>query len=313
LKIAFVGDSYCMHAGPGTPEGEDKELAFKIAKKYNITFSGPPVDPEYDWPHLVTQHFQAHRFCGGIAGINFFHSYEYYLNNSQKDEDIVIFCVTEPLRVINKHKLPINKAWLDEIYRQTNMGKFMLEYTAKCANLVDKTSTKTFTNEELLQIVGFTKHYRENIMDSCASVVMQHAFLKLVDEQMLRKGQKCIWFNSFFESNQSWPGWIGPFSPLSGPIGNRSLFSITESIQDKATFTGPRYDVNERNHFTQEQNIQMSKMVIDIIETDNFVPGPINMENWFHLKEKEPTQDIFYDDIKKSHDLLSKEDDFIYP
>ena len=57
----------------------------------------------------------------------------------------------------------------------------------------------------------------------------------------------------------------------------------------------------------------MSKMVIDIIETDNFIPGPIDMEQWFQLNEKEPTQDVFYDDIKKSYDLLSKEDDFIYP
>ena len=278
-----------MHAGPGTPEGEDKELALKLAKKYNITFSGTPVDPEYDWPHLVAKHFKADRFCGGIAGINFFHSYEYYLNKSQNDEDVIIFCVTEPLRVINKHKLPINKAWLEETYNQTDMGKFMLECSP---------NTKTFTKEELLHTIGSTKDYYENVMDSCASVVMQHAFLKLVDESMVKKGKKCIWFNSFFESNQSWPGWIESFNPLSGPMGNRSLFSITESIQDKAAYTGPRYDISERNHFTQQQNIQMSKMVINIIETDNFIPGPINMEKWFALD----------DDMKKN-----KEDDFIYP
>ena len=35
MKIAFVGDSYCMHAGPGTPAGEDKELALKIAETLN--------------------------------------------------------------------------------------------------------------------------------------------------------------------------------------------------------------------------------------------------------------------------------------
>jgi len=312
LKIAFVGDSYCMHAGPGTPIGEDRELAGRLAEKYNLNFSGAPVDPENDWPHLVAQHFNADKFCGGIAGINFFHSYEHYLNTSQ-DEDIIIFCVTEPLRIINKHRLPINKAWLDEIYRQTNMGKFILEYTAKCANLVDKTNTKIFSNEELLRIVGFTKHYRENIMDPCASVVMQHAFLKFVDEQMLSKGKKCVWFNSFFESNQGWPGWTEPFSPLSGPMGNRSLFSITESVRDKVINSSPRYNVNERNHFTQEQNIRMSEMVIDIIETDNFMPGPIDMGYWFTLNKEERNQDVFYDDISKSYDLISKEEEFIYP
>jgi hypothetical protein len=289
-----------MHAGPGTPEGEDKELGLKLAEKYNITFSGAPVDPKYDWPHLVAQHFNARRFCGGIPGTHFFHSYEHYLNKTQNDQDIIIFCVTEPLRVINKHRLPINKAWLDEIYKQTNMGKFMLEYTAKCANLVDKTNTKTFSNEELLQIAGFTKDYYENIMDPCASVVMQHAFLKFVDEQMAKRDKRCMWFNSFFESNQGWPGWIEPFSPLSGPMGDRSLFSITESIQDKAAHTGPRYDINERNHFTQEQNIQMSKMIIDIIERNDFAPGTIDMEKWFTLNKEEGNQDVF-------------EDDFIYP
>jgi hypothetical protein len=213
-----------MHAGPGTPVGEDKELALKLAEKYNITLSGAPVDPKYDWPHLVAQYFNAVKFCGGIAGINFFHSYEHYLNTTQ-DEDIIIFCVSEPLRVINKHRLPINKAWLDEIYKQTNMGKFILEYTAKCANLVD----------------------------------------------------------------------------------------ITKSVRDVAIESGPRYDINERNHFTQEQNIRMSEMVIDIIKTDNFIPGPIDMEKWFTLNKEERNQDVFYDDIFKSYDLMSKEDDFIYP
>ena len=36
MKIAFVGDSFCAHHGPGTPVGEDFELGLELGKKYGL-------------------------------------------------------------------------------------------------------------------------------------------------------------------------------------------------------------------------------------------------------------------------------------
>lgn len=301
MKIAFVGDSFCAHAGPGTPAGVNFELGKKIAKKYNLYSEESTVPPDidkYDWPDLVTRHFNAWPTKCGIMGINFYHSFEFFLRKT-KDEDCIIFCVTEPYRLINKHKLPINTTWSKEIAAQTNLGKWYLEYSVGGP---DSLRHKGLNKEQIMEIAVNAKYYGDNIVDEDATVVMHHALLMYADNMMVEKGKKCLWFNSFPEFRLHW---MKPFIPRSGPIGNQDLFSITKGRDHS--------DPLARNHMSKDENITMSKMIIDIIENDRFQPGKFSMDKWFPKDENVENDKFYY--LKKilDTDEIDTLDGFIYP
>ena len=305
MKIAFVGDSYCMHAGPGTPAGEDFELGLELSKKYGLDIGQNNVIPDdfdqYDWPDLVAKHFNAIRTCCGIMGVNFYHSFEMFLRKT-RDEDYIIFCVTEPYRIINKYKLPINTFWIDEIVAQTDRGKWVLDYSAGGP---DKLRHKGLNKEQIMDIAVNAKNYERTIMDESAAIVMQHALLMYVDNMMVEKGKKCLWFNSFPEFRLDW---MKPFIPRSGPIGDQDLFSITKG-RDPA-------DPSARNHMSKDENITMSKMIVDIIESadnqlnDRWQPGKFSMDKWFPKDENVESDKFYY--LKKILDTDTL-DGFIYP
>jgi len=282
LRIAFVGDSFCGHHGPGTPVGEDFELGLELSKKYGLDTGHDNVIPDdhdqYDWPDLVTRHFNAEPTYCGLPGASFYQSFNVY-QQKKRNEEIIIFCLTEPLRLINKHKLPINNAWLDDITGQDNLGKFLRDYTTMA-----QPSSYLYTglnNEELLEIAVNTKYYSDNVMDPQGAVAMHKAFASYVDQIMVEEGKKCVWFNSFSEHNHAW---MKQFIPRSGPIGDTALYHLTNR---------DRKDVTARNHFIKDEQITMSKMIIDIIENDRFQPGKFSMEAWFELGEQSSDEDNF--------------------
>ena len=305
MKIAFVGDSFCAHHGPGTPVGEDFELGLELSKKYGLDIGQNNVIPDdfdqYDWPDLVAKHFNAIRTYCGIMGVNFYHSFEMFLQKT-RDEDYIIFCVTEPYRIINKYKLPINTFWIDEIVAQTDRGKWVLDYSAGGP---DKLRHKGLNKEQIMDIAVNAKYYRDNIMDGDANLVMHHALLMYVDNMMVEKGKKCLWFNSFPEFRLDW---MKPFIPRSGPIGDQDLFSITKG-RDPA-------DPSARNHMSKDENITMSKMIVDIIESadnqlnDRWQPGKFSMDKWFPKDENVESDKFYY--LKKILDTETL-DGFIYP
>ena len=228
MKIAFVGDSFCGCHGPGTPVGEDRKLALELGEKYGVDWGQNIIVPDnhdqYDWPDLVTRHFNAEPTYCGLPGASFYQSFNVY-QQKKRNEDIIIFCLTEPLRLTNKHKLPINGAWLDDITGQDNFGKFLRDYT---------TMTQPYTglnNEELLEIAVNTKYYSDNVMDPQGAVAMHKSFVNYVDQIMVEESKKCIWFNSFNEHEHSW---MKPFIPRSGLIGDTSLYYLTN--QDREQF-----------------------------------------------------------------------------
>lgn len=286
MKIAFVGDSFCAHAGPGTPAGEDLELGLELNKKYGVGIRQDDVIPDdfdqYDWPYLVTKHFNAEPTHCGIQGVNFYHSFEMFQRKT-RDEDYIIFCVTEPFRIINKYKLPINTFWIDEIVAQTDRGKLMLEYSVGGP---DSLRHGGLTKSQIVDIVVHARNYGRTMMDEDAAIVMHHALLMYVDNMMVEKGKKCLWFNSFKELKHDW---MKPFVPRSGPIGNQDLFSITKGRDHN--------DPSARNHMSKEEQITMSKMVIDILEHDNMEDGIFVMDKWFPV-------------VRKDSDII---DGFIYP
>ena len=288
MKIAFVGDSFCGHHGPGTPIGEDFELGFELIKKYGLDTGHEENLPEdfdkHDWPDLVTRHFNAEPTYCGVSGANFYRSFEVY-QRMKNDEDIIIFCLTEPLRMINKHKLPITDGWIDEITAQTNRGKWLLDYST----LAKPSSIRYngLSKEKVLEIAVNAKYYKENIRYLQGSVAMHKAFASYVDQMMVEDGKKCIWFNSFPEHDHAW---MKPFIPRSGPIGDQDLCSITKSRDHSDPLDS---DPLARNHFIKDEQITMSKMIIDIIENDRFQPGKFSMEAWFELGEQSSDKDNF--------------------
>ena len=309
MKIAFVGDSFCAWHGPGTPVGEDFELGLELSKKYGLDIGQDNVIPDdydqHDWPDLVTKHFNAESTYCGVPGVNFYHSFEFFLQET-KDEDYVVFCVTEPFRLINKHKLPITGMWLNEILSQTNRGKWVLDYSA---GGLDKVRHKGLNKEEIVEIAHGAKYYGNNIMDVDADIIMRHALLMYVDNMMVEKGKKCLWFNSFPEFRLEW---MKPFIPRSGPIGNQDLFSMTKGRDHT--------DPSARNHMIKDEQITMSKMIIDMIENDRFQPGTFSMDEWFPKDEEVENERFYY--LKKIQDAKDNKDidgfpieldRFIYP
>jgi hypothetical protein len=309
LKIAFVGDSFCSWHGPGTPVGEDFELGMELSKKYGLDIGQDTIIPDdhdqHDWPVLVTKHFDAIPTHCGIMGVNFYHSFEFFQQKT-KDEDYIIFCPTEPYRLINKHKLPINGTWLKEIITQTTLGKWVLDYSADGA---DKVRHKGLNKEQIMEIAVGAKYYGDNIMDADATLVTHHALLMYVDNMMVEKGKKCLWLNSFPEFRLDW---MKPFIPRSGPIGNRDLFSITKGRDHSHPLA--------RNHMFKDEQVTMSKMIIDMIENDRFQPGKFSMDKWFPKDENVENERFYY--LKKTLDAKDNKeidgfpvelDRFIYP
>jgi len=153
-----------------------------------------------------------------------------------------------------------------------------------------------------MEIAVNAKYYKDNIMDVDANLVMHHALLMYVDNMMVEKGKKCLWFNSCPEFRLDW---MKPFIPRSGPIGNQDLFSITKG-RDPG-------DPLARNHFIKDEQVTMSKMIIDMIENDCFQPGKFSMDKWFPKDEKVENNKFYY--LKKILDAKDIDllDEFIYP
>ena len=273
MKLAFCGDSFCMCTGPFT-------------NQISITNWEQESDENCDWPWLVAQHFNADIICSGIGGSNFFRSFQKLLGRIDY-ADYIIFCVTEPYRLINKHNLPMTKVWLDEITDpNSNFGKVFMKFAVEepFENVKDYYNCREDerpSKEQILEAAHHGKYYFENIMDHGATEIMQQGFLMYVDNMMMKRNKKCIWLNCFTDSNKSSPGWPDAYIPQSGPMGNFSLSSIsmTEAYLEK--YRKKITHGERRNHFDRDQNIRMSEMIIDTIKHDSFGSGTLHMEDWF--------------------------------
>lgn len=301
MRIAFVGDSFCEHTGPGTPIEDyvdENELAIKLLKKHNMekdfetTMKAVPDDfDHYDWPDLVVKHFGADITECGIGGINFYHSYQKFMREQETDHcDVVIFCVTEPLRTINKYELPINYPKLKSMLSDDPQGKWMLDYFVEAKHHKRKHGGKS--KEDILVMLKNMEYMYENVQDDIANITLHKTFINFVDQTMLEKKQNCIWFNSFSEYEVPW---MDDFNPRSGPMGDYSLYHIAK-VNFSDGNMGDIKDFHYRNHFTKEQNITMAKMIIDVIENKHFAPGKLPMETWFEIDgpEKDEHNEFIY-------------------
>ena len=236
----------------------------------DITAAGKMPDTDYillfpSWPYLVAKEQQGTIVTSGLPGTALFHSYENLLKHID-EVDYIIFCITDPYRLANMHSLSI------------------------VANKKRQWPPGTFSPSKLKRLNYVINQYYANIISFRWHEVAQKGLLMQIDELIIQKQKKCIWFPCFEHSMQG-------FVPKSGPIGNTPLIEISESELINANMTPdeinnffeisdsrPSTDRQLRvNHMNKENNNNMANLIIDIINNNDFTPQEIKMEKYFEI------------------------------
>ena len=226
----------------------------------SIAFCGDSFCKIYDeqpyqgWPNLLWHHYDANIVCDGMAGCALIHSYEKLLPVVDK-ADYVIFCITDPARLPNREALPMfynPRPWIG------------------CSG--DRGPPSTIEQSAL-------KYYKHIFYEEYHNMA-QKGILMQIDELMVQKQKKCIWFPCFENSMQE-------YIPQSGPIADISLGEISFNEYKNKGFSKKKYsDVKIEDdricHLSEENNIKMANLIIDIIKNDNFNPKEIKLGDYFN-------------------------------
>jgi hypothetical protein len=203
------------------------------------------------WPGIVAKESDAKIIAKGLGGRHLFHSYEILLEVVD-EADYTVFCVSEPFRLPNRYSADIKK----------NSGTSFLETEApggkKLMEKIQTAITYYYTH-----LISFDWHE-----------VAQKGLLMQIDELMLQKKKKCIWFPCF---NSSMCGFI----PKSGPYASTILADVCAPYHEPAPFIDPVLISPFLNHFDKTGNRIIANLIIDIIERDAFDAYEIEMEQYF--------------------------------
>ena len=267
MKIAFVGDSFCMNCGPvpNTKLGD------------------------YDWPWLVVKEDNAEILITGVGGQHFYNSFIKFLPKF-KEADYIIMCVSEPFRIINNHNLPMNFMWVKQMLSKTGNHWKNRERVAEEINM---------PVSEIIKIAEVADGYYKYLFDTPSQEFLQVGLVSFIDDLLLQHKKKVIWFPCFDQSLQlpiqywhtldiNYANGIIPqyYVPKSGPYMRRSLNDISfwelkhQNLSDNDIHWAMSND-SRRNHFNERNNRNMARLIIDRIRKDNFEPGEIIMENYF--------------------------------
>lgn len=280
MKIAFVGDSYCADHQRHSDDHIDRRI-----EKYSHW-----TDSYLD---IVLRHFTSRRdakfICTGQKGMALFHAYQSLLEIVD-EADYIIFCITSADRLATRHTMPCMLTliyhYLDpaqDINSQvppgntTELDDFLEHY------LLAPTPVQGKAKEEGRKILQAAADFYEYLYNDKFFEAIQVGLLMQMDALMLKKKKKCIWFES--APDAFCRVWLSPtaFKPTSGPYGNKCLYDI--SIAEKDTPLNPVVEGDSRNnHLSVENNQILAKLIINIIETDNFSPDAIQMEQYFKVR-----------------------------
>jgi len=271
MKIVFIGDSFCMNCGPeddGDPFGHN------------------------DWPWLVAKEYNAEILITGDGGKHF---YTPLINALPKfkEADYIIMCVSEPFRIINYHNLPMNSNWIEAMVSKTGM-----HWEHRHSDEYDIPVSKR------IRIAKAADAYCKNIADIDAQILLQIGLVSFIDDLLLQLKKKVIWFPCFnssmqFPSDLWTPDATGYangiiqqyYIPKSGPYTKLNLDYISHqelihqaSLPEAEIFNKLKTSTDDRrNHFNEENNRNMARLIIDIIKKDNFSPYEIKMEDYFEV------------------------------
>jgi hypothetical protein len=272
MKIAFVGDSFCMNYDRGS----------------------------IDWPAVVAGTLGAEILQTGFGGQPFYPSVELFLSDNFYKADYVVMCPTEPYRIYNIHNLPINGVWVDQITNKKgdHWAHIKSGYYEEKYNIPNKVLVK--------EITAGAKAYYDHFMTNTYAKMTNIALITWLDNLLKEHNKKVIWLPSFYHSflysslycdfvNQEPLDPIHPdvyYVPVSGPSANIPLFDISKAeLEQHSLLNLNEEEINDKvandqrhNHFNKENNGIIAKMVLDIIEKDDFSPKAIHMEEYFsHL------------------------------
>ena len=270
MKIAFVGDSFCKNAWPPTHGLPGQEC----------------------WPWIVATDLNAEIIQLGHGGQHFYHAVMDFMLNIL-DADITIICVSEPYRIINRHKLPINKIFVEQMMSKTGQH---WENHQKKADEIGMPVNK------MLEIAKVAEGYYKHLFDDSVVEFLQIGLISFIDNLMASHNKKVIWFPCFQQSfslpREYWQSGnpkttkfydkiANPmYIPISGPSANMPLFdiSMTELTEDGYHDRIMDYiakNDHRQNHLDDENNIKMANLIIDIINNDNFTPRELRLEDTF--------------------------------
>tara|TARA_Y100000310_G_scaffold225924_1_gene227995 strand:- start:168 stop:959 length:792 start_codon:yes stop_codon:yes gene_type:complete len=261
MKIAFVGDSFCDDIAPD-----------------NFT----KIVVNISWPHLVAKQYNAEIICKGRGGTALFHAYEDLLEIVNK-ADYIIFCITAFSRLPNRYGIPIDAKWLTEI--SWSMKKLM----ANVPQDLDYHNNREPTDWHHKKAIKAGELYYNDLISFEFHQVAQKGILMQMDELMIEKKKKCIWFPCF-ENELSMQEYI----PKSGPMASHPLYIISnaEKSSDGQIVDEERYPNgvlksegpdDRRNHLNEEHNKKMAELIINIINKDDFTPKMIKMKDYFKV------------------------------
>ena len=271
MKIAFVGDSFCMNAFPDMPS----------------------------WPYLVAKKFNADIIQMGHGGQHFFHAVHALMPKILL-ADIIVMCVSEPYRIINNYNLPMNYTWVEQVTTKTG------DHWKTRQKLADRHNMPL---TKLKKIAYAANEYYNHIFDNSIAEVLQLTCFSFIDQLLKEHKKKVIWFPCFHQSfeistrdgkdetyyealktrivSQESPWFALYYLPMSGPSANIPLFEIShlELKMDKL-LTDAGIEQQEKNdtrlnHFNDENNINMANLIINIINNDDFTPRAIKMQDYF--------------------------------
>jgi hypothetical protein len=270
MKIAFVGDSFCVNAWPKTQDHPDQEC----------------------WPVIVATDLDAEIIQLGNGGQHFYHAASDFMLNIL-DADITIMCVSEPYRVINRWGLPINMVFVDQMMDKTG------QHWKNHHKLADQHGIPV---NKMLEIAKAAEGYYKHLYDETVTEFLQIGLISFIDGLLKSHNKKVIWFPCFQQSfslpREYWQSGNSDtdkfydkianamYIPTSGPSANMPLFDISmaELVQEGLTPKEREYvakNDERNNHLNSENNIHMARSIIDVIRSDNFTPRELKLEEYF--------------------------------
>jgi len=233
MKIGFFGDSYCA----GTPEydihGCDDNGDFSLTS----------------WPSITTQLVNGSMCCHCISGDTLWHTYQYLTENIE-NYDIIIICISDPVRPPNKYRIPtINNELFDKV---------------KAEKVLNQEEIKGYINYLKLQGKYEAKEYK---------YAAQIGILFKLDELLGQHGKKSLILPSFENSLQGYKFQNTPCINinLNDDIKVRSL-SKNNLLKVK--------DLDRVNHLFKKENEVLGKAVADFILNNN-VEKIIDFKKYF--------------------------------
>jgi hypothetical protein len=232
MKIGYFGDSYCA----GTPEydtyGYDDNGDFSLTS----------------WPSITAQLVNGSMTSHCISGDTLWHTYE-YLCNSIKDYDVVIICVSDPIRTPNKYKIPTIGKQFDKVLASTSIKEEEIKQYAQYLDL---------------------KYYFEPKEYKYAA---QIGVLYKLDELLGQHDKKSLILPSFENSLQGYK------------FQNASCININLNDDIKVRMLSKSNllkvkDLDRVNHFFKKENEVLGKAVADFILNNN-VEKTINFKKYF--------------------------------